>query len=112
MIGTNLLIHRVVVISREGTGEFNDYNQEVMAESAGDVLAARVTPKGGEEMAQFNQAGAIVTDHTMRVGPTSISGGDVVRHDPDDGRRYEVVGVRDAAGMGHHLIVDLRMVSA
>jgi hypothetical protein len=107
----HILIHNVVVISRTGAGTFNDYNQEDMTESESDPIAARISPLSGEELVQFNEAGVNVTDHKMRVNPTTIAGSDVVRFDPDDGRRYEVVRVRDAAGMGHHLVVDLRMVT-
>lgn len=69
-----------------------------------------VQPKRATEVAALHQAGAVVSDHTIFLLPTDITEGDRVRFAVDDGRRYEIRGVRDAAGIGHHLEVDARLV--
>jgi hypothetical protein len=43
--------------------------------------------------------------------PTDVRAADLITFDPDDGRAYEIKGVRDAAGIGHHLEIDARMVA-
>jgi hypothetical protein len=58
------------------------------------------------------QRGVAVSDHTAYLLPTDVKGSDRLRFEPDDGRRFYVDGVRDAAGIGHHLELDVHLVAA
>lgn len=60
-----------------------------------------------QEQSQLSGAGSVTASHRLYVLPTDVRESDVIRLVPDDGRRYEVVAVIDAAGKGQHYQVDL-----
>jgi head-tail adaptor len=62
------------------------------------------------EGGDHTQGGPVTSDHTVFLLPTDVRAADVVRFDPDDGRRYEITGLRDAGGRGRHLELDARLV--
>lgn len=106
-----LLIERTAVLTEDGEPIVNDRNQEsVEWRSLGEVPGL-IQPKTAQEMAQFNEAGAVVSDHTAFLPPTDLREADRLRLVPDDGRIFEITGIRDAAGLGHHLEVDARVVT-
>jgi len=107
----NMLIHRLA-IERSTTGAVDDYNQPGQTWAAIATVRGLMQPKSVREVAQLNEAGAVVTDHTAFLLPTDLREADRIRFDPDDGRRYQITGVRNAAGIGHHLEVDCRLVVA
>lgn len=115
MSGTGIgamLIHRLAVL-RYAEGARDEYGNPAQTQS---VLASGVRglvqPKNVREMAQPSQGGPVTSDHTIFLWPIDVHESDVIRFDPDDGRRYQVDGVRDAAGIGHHLELDAHMVEA
>jgi len=103
------LLHSLV-IERATEGAADEYNQPARTYEAFAEVRGLVQPKTVREVALVSQAGAVVSTHTIYLRPTDLREADRIRFDPDDGRRYEVVGVRDAAGLGHHFEVDARMV--
>ncbi len=103
------LIH-ALIIERSTAGVVDDYNQPSQAWTTVATVKGLVQPKDMDEVAQLNEAGAVISDHRIYLLPTDVKGADRIRFDPDDGRRYQIVGVRDEAGIGHHLRVDARMV--
>lgn len=104
------LVHRLAVERSAGNGVVDELNHEGRAWSTVATVDGLVQPKRVTEVAQLNEAGAVVSDHTIFLLPVDLREADRIRFEPDDGRRYEVRGVRDAAGIGHHLEVDARMV--
>ena len=108
---TNLLRHRLV-IERVTNGAVDDRNMPAQTWATLAEVPGLVQPKSAKELAQLSQGGPVSSDHTIFLMPTDLRESDRIRFDPDDGRRYEVVGVRDAAGWGHHLEVDATMVEA
>jgi head-tail adaptor len=90
----------------------DEYGQPVRGTPVATTVRGLIQPKSAREMAQFNQAGATVSDHTIFMRPTNVIGADYIRFEPDDGRHFQIVGVRDAAGLGHHLEIDANLVTA
>lgn len=105
------MIHRLV-IERASDGAVDEWNQPAQTWATLSEVRGLVHPKSVREVAQLNEAGAVVSTHTIYMRPTEVEPADRIRFEPDDGRRYEIDGVRDAAGIGHHLEIDARMVAA
>ena len=89
----------------DGDPIFDDYGQPVMAEHTVATVAGRVQPKSVREVAITSQAGAVVSTHTGFVRP--LAGLDTGCWIECGGIRYDIVGMPDAAGAGHHLELDL-----
>lgn len=107
-----MLIHSLV-IERVTNGTADDYNMPAQTWAAlGEPVRGLVQPRNARELAQLSQGGPVASDHVIYLLPTDVREADRVRFDPDDGRRYQIMGVRDAAGIGHHLEVDATMVAA
>jgi len=66
-----------------------------------------VQPKNARELAQLSQGGPVVSDHTVYMWPTDITEGDRIVY---GAQTYEVEGITDEAGIGHHLRIDARLV--
>jgi hypothetical protein len=77
-----------------------------------DTFYGLIQPLSARELGLVSQAGASVSDHTLFCRPLDIRGGDYVRFEPDDGRRYDVITVPDVGGQADHLECGLRMVQA
>lgn len=121
------LTHRVSiarsVVTLNGSGDptMDEYGQPVLTDMdlATDVPAS-IQPKRVAELAAISQAGVAAADHTIYLYPQDISTADRIVHDattcpmvPDlPSVTYQVTGVPLAAGQGHHLEVDAKLVSA
>jgi head-tail adaptor len=103
------LVHRLI-IERSTAGAVDDYNQPTQAWATMATVPGLVQPKTAQEVPQLDQAGAVVSTHTIFVRPTDVLASDRIRFEIDDGRRFEIDGIRDAAGLGHHLEIDARVV--
>lgn len=105
------LLH-TLTIERPTDGIVDGYNNPTTTYAELATVAGLVQPKNAREVAQLNQAGATVSTYTIYTRPTEIQPSDRVRVDagPMAGT-YEVDGVRDAAGLGHHYEIDARMVA-
>lgn len=106
-----LLIHKLAV-ERATSGALDEYGQPTRTYATLATFRGRVEAKSAREVAQLNQAGAVVSDHTLRTRPRDLRESDRIRFDPADGRLFEITGIRDMAGAGHHLTVDLTLVKA
>jgi head-tail adaptor len=90
----------------------DDYGQPVVAWSAIGTVRGRIRPVREREAVSQDQGGATVTDAIVYLLPTDVLPADRVRReDQPDGPWYELTGVRDAAGHGHHLECDARLVA-
>jgi hypothetical protein len=116
-IGSRLQ-HTVAVVRRGESGVFDDYNQPVFDETVLATLAAAIMPKDEREQLLASQVGAGLSDHTIFTLPTDLTGADYIVHDQGDcpmtedlpHMRFEIAGIRNAAGLGHHLEIDARAV--
>lgn len=111
------LTHTVSIVHRADSGSLDDYGQPTMTETAHGAKAA-IQPRRASEVAAISQAGVALSDHVIFLFPTDITVADYVLHDqltcqmhPDfPTSRFEVVGVPNAAGLGHHLEVAAKLI--
>ena len=109
------LVHSLAIVRTnrsDAVADRDEYGQPTTTTTSVTTTRGLVQPKSAREVALISQAGDVVSDHTIFLPPVDVIGADYLRFDPDDGRRYEVTGVRDAAGIGHHLEVDARLITA
>jgi hypothetical protein len=111
------LEHTVAIVRRTSSGE-TDYGADEFSEAVLATVKAAIQPKDERELALSTQAGAGVSDHTIYLLPTDLVGSDYILHDQGDcpmtsdlpHMRFEIEGIRNAAGKGHHLEVNARAV--
>lgn len=109
----SLLRHEVVIWRRLGDpSDLDERGQPITTPTATDVWRCRITPLSEREVALLSQSGAVVADHRVFGRPVELSTSDFLVPDPDDGRRFEVMTIRDAAGHGHHIEVTARLVTS
>lgn len=103
-----LLIHTLVVKRNAASGTLDDYGQPVMAETTVATVKGLIQPRRAYEVAQANQAGAAIGDHVGYMRPLAgLTTADWIER---DGVRYDIHAIPDAAGLGHHLELDLQRV--
>jgi hypothetical protein len=106
----DLLIHSLAV-EQATSGSEDEYGQPVRTYTTLATFRGRLTAKSVREVAQLHQAGGVVSDWTLHARPRDLREADRIRFDPDDGRRFEIVGIRLISAAGpHHLEADLRLV--
>lgn len=111
LIHSLLIVHRAQVLDVDGNPVLDENGMPTTTETT-TAVKGLVQPKSAREVALISQAGANVSDHTIYMLPAAVTSQDVIRYDDeDDGRQYNVIGVRDAAGIGHHLEIDAEMVA-
>ncbi len=119
MIGSRLT-HAVTIVRTSASTNPDDddeFGQPTVSETYETVRAA-IQPKRAEEIPLTTQAGAVVADHRIYLLPTSISTADAIIHEaqacpmsPDlPDARYEITSVPDAAGLGHHLELESKLI--
>ncbi len=106
-----LLIHTLAV-ERATPGAPNEYGQPIRTYATLATFRGRIEPRSAREIAATSEAGAVVSDHVLRTRPRDLRESDRIRFDPPDGRLFEITAIRDMAGAGHHLTVDLRLIEA
>jgi hypothetical protein len=108
-------IVRQVAVLDAGQPTYDDYGQPVRtASTLASNVAAGIQPKAAVELAAISQAGAAKATHTIYLLPRDVTTADQVVHDAGTcpvlvdlpTTTYQVTGVPDAAGAGHHLELD------
>jgi len=112
---TDRLVHSLAIVTpTDDVGDDPDeYGQPVPGIPTTILASGLIQPKTAREVALISQAGAQVSDHTVFLPEgTAVQSASYVRFQPDDGDRYEVVGIRDFAygTTNDHLEVDCRRV--
>lgn len=102
-------LNHTLVIQRSTNGTEDAYGMPAQTWAELATVHASVQPKSVREMAQLSQAGPVTSDLTIYLLPTAIREGD--RLVSTSGAVYQVDGVRDAAGAGHHYEVDAHQVT-
>lgn len=114
------VVRRVEVLDGQDDPVVDEYNHPTSTEQTTTGVPASIQPRSARELANLAQAGAALSDHRIYMRPRDISTADVIVHvasacpmrtDLPDGR-YEIVGVPDAAGAGHHVEIAAKLVSA
>lgn len=117
------LTHTVTIERFSSSGDPDDdteYGQPVRTPSTLATIKAAIQPKSDREIALTTQAGAALADYRIYVLPTDLTTADAIVHDAQDcpmrpdlpDGRFQIVGVPDAAGLGHHLEVDAKLVQS
>lgn len=102
--------HSLVVKRLVATGALDDYSQPIMAETTVATVPGLLQPRSAREIAQANQAGAVIGEFVAYMDPLASLTTDCWLELA--GVRYDVVTIADAAGLGHHYEVGLRRVSS
>jgi hypothetical protein len=103
----------VVQVDNAGTPTLDEYGQPLRAWTTFATFRGRLVPKSVREVAQQSGAGPIVSAWTLHCRPRDLAEADRIRLDPDDGRAWEITGIRALSTRGpHHLECDLRLVEA
>lgn len=119
MSGFDSLLRHTVTIRRATQGAEDDYGQPVLTWGDLSTVKALIQPRGTrlgggqvEDVTTYG-GGTQVTDHTIFLRPTDVVSADkvyAVSAGIHTGRTFEVLLVRDEAGQGHHLALDVRLV--
>jgi len=116
----SLLRHTVTIVRSFDDGTEDEYGQPETSQVVVATVRAAIQPRADREATLTTQAGVVVADHLIYLRPTDVTTADYVVHDPttcdapDDlaYERYEIVGTPNAAGIGHHLELDARLISS
>jgi head-tail adaptor len=114
LLTDTLVIERTSVTMIAGTPptpELDDYGQPVYSWATLRTVAGLIQPKTATEVALQSQGGAEMTDTVIYLEPTDVLASDRIHRMADmPGPYYEITGVRDPGGRGHHLELDCRLV--
>lgn len=118
----SLLDHTVYVIRNVETGDTDDYNHPITEEDRGGPLAAAIQVRSATDVARFSQAGAALSDYVIFTQNRVVTTADEILHDTTlcpkadtvdlPTMRFELVGVRNPTGRGHHLSLDAKLVQS
>ena len=110
----DLLIHQLVIyrmvaaLDTLGDPILNDHGQPTYAPEVLATVDGRIEPKTAREVALLDQGGAVVSTHTAYIWP--LTGLTTACWIESGGVRYDITGLPDAGGAGHHLELDLQAV--
>lgn len=118
----SLLTHTVHIERDADSGAEDDYGHAVTVPETGEDFMAAIQPRTAQEMALVTGSGAPASDHTIFMRPRLLSEADKIVHDSSDCAMpdgadfgdviFEIKGIRNAVGLGHHLEVDAHLVGA
>ena len=106
-------LHTLVIKRLAPTGTLDDYQQPVTAPTTFATVKGLIQPRSAREVALTSQGGAVIGSHVGYMAPLAgLSTGDWIEllSPADMAGRYDILSMPDAAGLSHHLELDLRMV--
>jgi SPP1 family predicted phage head-tail adaptor len=97
-----------ITVQRATDGAIDD--RGVPAQTWAELSRVRgwVQPKDARELAALSQGGPVASTHTIYLWPTDVTEADRIVFGSET---YQIEGIRDEAGMGHHLRLDCRAVA-
>ena len=98
-------------VTGAGTAATDDDGQPIMARATIATVDGRIRPvglPGGREVQLVSEAGAVLASHVGDIWP--LAGLDAGCWIECGGIRYDITGIADAAGAGHHLSLALKAV--
>ena len=99
-----------VTIERASDGTDDDRGVPAQTWTTSSTAQAWVQPKTVKELMQLSQGGPVVSTHSIYVDPQAdVNEADRIVFGGDT---YQIDGVSDAAGIGHHFKVDAHLVEA
>jgi head-tail adaptor len=114
------LTHTVSIVRKADAHNLDDYGQPITSDDVIETVKAAIQPRRENEQGAVSQAGPAVADHVIFMFPTSLRTADAIVHDQSvcpvirdlPTARYEISGVPNAAGLGHHLEVQARLIES
>lgn len=114
------LTHTVSIVRKSDAHTLDDYGQPVTSDEVIETVKAAIQPRRENEQAAVSQAGPAVANYVIFMFPTDITTADAIVHDQDvcplvadlPTGRFELQGVPNAAGLGHHLEVQARLIES
>lgn len=104
------LLRHELVIKRLGPGAVNDWNQPTRTPATFATVRGLVQPKSAQELSQANEAGPVVSTHTIFARP--IAGLKESDRIEVGGDVYQIDAINDAGGQGRHVEIDAHKVAA
>jgi len=110
------LIHDLAIVTptENVMGDVDDYGQPIVGEPDVVLVSGLIQPRSGRnarEVPLVSQAGAELSDHVVFLERRDLTTASYIRFEPNDGDRYEIVGIRDYNfGRSAHLEVDCKRV--
>jgi hypothetical protein len=90
--------HALVMVTPTTTGELDDWGQPIPGEPVETSLRGLVYPlearSASREEPHPAEAGVMAADHAIVIEPREVTTSAWFRFDPDDGVRYDVVGLQ------------------
>lgn len=118
----DLLDHQVYIERKRGTGSETDYGQPVDTIETSHVFAAAIQPKTARELALTTQGGPPIGDFNIFIQDRVVGNEETIIHDTSlcpksdetdfQDARFEILGVRNETGRGHHLALDARLIGS
>lgn len=90
-------------------GSVDDWNHPATTTTTLATVKGLIQPRRAREAALASQAGVVLGDHVGYLDPLAA----LTTHHwiEKDGVRYDIEGINDAGGVGHHYELDLKRVS-
>lgn len=102
------LIHEVAV-NRATAGAVDEWNNPTQVFATLATVPARITTKGGRELAQLNEAGPVKGEFLIFMRPTDVTEGDHLVSATGEIYQIGLVAPRSGASL-HHLELDATRV--
>ena len=114
------LTHTVSIVRKADAHTLDDYGQPVTSDDVIATVKAAIQPRRENEQAAVSQAGPAIANYVIFMFPTDLTTADAIVHDQDicpltndlPTGRFELQGVPNAAGLGHHLEVQARLIES
>lgn len=103
--------HRLV-LERATPGAENDRGAAEQTWATAVEFWGWVQPMSIRELGDLTQAGAVVSDHKIYTHQDGIEEADRIRHEPADGRIYQIDRVVPQAGLQPFYRIDVHLVEA
>ena len=96
-----------VVIERATAGTVDDRGVPAQVWAALATVSGWIQPKSARELAQLSQGGPVSSTISIYLWPTDVNEDDRITYAGDT---YQIDGIRDEAGVNHHLKLDCHLV--
>lgn len=103
------LVHTLVVKHLVPSGDLDAHGAKISTEETfAEDVRALIQPMTTQEVALVDDGGAVASTHIGYMRP--LAGLTTAMWIEHAGVRYDITGIPDAAGLGHHLELPLRAV--
>jgi hypothetical protein len=91
----------------------DDYGHPVEGDPVVTLVRGLVQPRKSRDVELTSEGGPLIGTHVVYLQPRNLPASSFIRFEPDNGDRYEVVGVEAYQfGRSPHLEVDARLIAS